>query len=237
MGYQSVFKRYEIKYLLNREQYAEILTAMAPHMEPDAYGATTIRNLYFDTDNYRLIRRSIEKPVYKEKLRLRSYQRAGARDLVFVELKKKFDDVVYKRRLSMTAEAAERWLMDGEACPEDGQIAREIDYVLTYYQNLSPKVYLSYDRQAFVGERDFRITFDENIRARWDDLSLDSDPGGSPLLDEGYVLMELKTGGGIPLWLTRELTRLKIYKASFSKYGKAYEKWFFNGGMNDGSVV
>lgn len=237
MGYQSVFKRYEIKYLLSREQHAEILRAMAPYMQPDAYGATTIRNLYFDTDNYRMIRRSIEKPVYKEKLRVRSYQRAGSQNQVFVELKKKFDDVVYKRRLSMTAGEADAWLTGGEACPMDDQIAREIGYVRDYYQKLSPKVYLCYDRQAFVGDKGFRITFDENIRARRSDLSLDSEPGGTSLLDEGCVLMELKTNGGIPLWLTRELTRLKIYKASFSKYGKAYEKLIFNGGTENGSIV
>lgn len=237
MGYQAVFKRYEIKYLLTKEQQAHILESMAPYMQPDQYGATTIRNLYFDTDNYRMIRRSIEKPVYKEKLRLRSYQRAGAQDTVFVELKKKFDDVVYKRRLSMTAEEAEHWLMGGETCPVDNQIAQEINYVLSYYQDLSPKVYLCYDRQAYAGENGFRITFDENIRARRDQLSLDSEPGGVSLLDEGWVLMELKTNGGIPLWLTRVLTQYNIYKASFSKYGKAYEKLIFNGGRNDGSIV
>ena len=237
MSYQSVFKRYEIKYLLTREQQAHILECMAPYMKPDLYGATTIRNLYFDTDNYRLIRRSMEKPMYKEKLRSRSYRRADAQDPVFVELKKKFDGVVYKRRLSMTAGEADAWLTGREACPEEGQIAREIGYTLNYYQGLSPKVYLCYDRQAYVGDHDFRITFDENIRARRDELSLASEPGGISLLDEGWVMMELKTNGGIPLWLTRELTRQKNYKASFSKYGKAYEKLIWNGGMDNGSIV
>lgn len=237
MAYQTVFKRYEIKYLLTREQQKAILLAMEPHMTPDAYGPTTIRNLYFDTDNYRLIRRSIERPDYKEKLRIRSYRRVGLQDEVFVELKKKFKGVVYKRRLVMTAGQAEQWLQGGAPCPAANQIAQEINYFMSYYESLAPKVYLSYDRQAYVGENDFRVTFDENIRARQDDLSLDTEPGGKALLPENTVLMELKTGGAIPLWMTRELTRLKIYKASFSKYGKAYEQLIFHGGMNDGSAV
>lgn len=237
MSYQTVFKRYEIKYLLTREQQAQILKVMEPYMQPDAYGATTIRNLYFDTDNYRLIRRSMEKPMYKEKLRVRSYQKAGEQDKVFVELKKKFDAVVYKRRLSMTAGEANRWLIGEEPCPTDHQIAHEIAYFLEHYQPLQPKVYLSYERQAYGDEQGFRITFDENIRARRDNLSLDSEQGGTDLLEGDTVLMELKTNGGIPLWLTRELTRLKIFKASFSKYGKAYEKLIFNGGMDNGRII
>ena len=77
MAVQTVFKRYELKYLLSEEQKGRILAAMAPYMEPDAYGRSAVRSLYFDTDNYRLARRSIEKPAYKEKLRIRSYGRAA----------------------------------------------------------------------------------------------------------------------------------------------------------------
>lgn len=87
MAYQATFKRYEIKYLLTQAQKEEILRAMTPYMKLDIYGRTTIRNIYFDTDSYRLIRRSLEKPAYKEKLRVRSYQTASGEDPFFVELK------------------------------------------------------------------------------------------------------------------------------------------------------
>ena len=238
MAYQAVFKRYELKYLLTAEQKERLLQVMQPYMALDQYGRTTIRNIYFDTENYRLIRRSIEKPVYKEKLRIRSYRKAEKKDKVFVELKKKYDGVVYKRRISMPLQQAMDWVCNGVAAP-DSQIGREIEYFRNYYTGLRPAVYLSYEREAFYSKdgSDFRVTFDENIRARQDDLSLDTEPGGKALLPENTVLMELKTGGAIPLWMTRELTRLKIYKASFSKYGKAYEQLIFHGGMNDGSAV
>lgn len=233
MAYQAIFKRYEIKYILTSAQKEIILNAMAPHMTLDEYGRTTIRNIYFDTGNYRLIRRSIEKPAYKEKLRIRSYSQAKPESPVFVELKKKFDSVVYKRRLSMPESEAMNWVCDENAeipssLPDDGstmQIAREIDYFKDFYKGLRPTVFLSYEREAFYSNdgSDFRVTFDDNILCRQDNLSLTALPGGIPLLEEGKVLMEVKTGGGIPLWMTNVLTKEHIYKASFSKYGTAYQ--------------
>jgi len=220
MAYENVFKRYELKYTLTCAQKAQLLEVMAPHIVPDPYGRTTIRNLYYDTDDYRLIRHSLEKPIYKEKLRLRSYSRVSSGDPVFVELKKKYNGVVYKRRLSLPYRDALFWL-DGNPPPVDTQIAREIDYFLHYYPDLHPTVYLSYEREAYHSG-DFRITFDENLLARTTDLSLDSDPYGTPLLPKDQVLLELKCNGGIPLWMTRFLTQNHIYKTPFSKYGMAY---------------
>lgn len=225
MSYQAIFKRYELKFLLTLEQKQRILKAMEPYMALDKYGRTTIRNIYFDTDSYRLIRRSIEKPAYKEKLRIRSYRRASPDSEVFVELKKKYKGVVYKRRLSMPEHQALAWLCGHEACPESSQISREIDYFMDYYAGLRPTVLLSYEREAYycrVGG-DFRVTFDDHILCRREDISLESPVGGTPLLEDGKVLMEIKTSGGIPLWMTQVLSREKIYKTSFSKYGIAYQ--------------
>lgn len=222
--YQTVFKRYELKYLLTLQQKALLLQAMIPHMQPDQYGKTTIRNIYFDTDDYRLIRHSLEKPTYKEKLRIRSYGKAADTDPVFVELKKKYDSVVYKRRVVMPQQQAMEWLCGGAAHPEKSQIADEIDYFCSFYHNLRPTVFLSYDRQAYYSSSgdDFRVTFDENILSRQENISLSADIGGIPLLPEGMVLLELKTPGGIPLWMSHFLSRQGIFKASFSKYGTAY---------------
>lgn len=229
MAYQSVFKRYELKYLLTQEQKNIVLAAMAPHMALDKYGRTTIRNIYFDTDNYRLIRHSIEKPVYKEKLRIRSYRRADPGSPVFVELKKKFQNVVYKRRLSLPEKDAIDWICEGIHCQPDTQICREIDYFLQYYQTLHPAVFLSYEREAYFAKdgSDFRVTFDDTILCRQEDISLESEAYGTPLLPNGLTLMEIKCSGGIPLWLTKALSENRIFKTSFSKYGKAYETMIF----------
>ena len=226
MGYQTVFRRVELKYLLTEGQRANVLRAMEPYMERDAYGRTVIRNLYFDTEQYRMIRRSIEKPTYKEKLRLRSYALAEEDSTVFVELKKKYDHVVYKRRMAMTERQAMGWLCGGQASPTDSQIAREIDYVTRFYGDLRPTVFLSYAREAYFC-RDggtFRVTFDDEILCRRDGLSLTLPPGGEPILASGMYLMELKCVGGIPLWMTRALSEQGLYKTSFSKYGTAYER-------------
>lgn len=229
MEYQSIFKRYEIKYMLTLEQKAKLLYAMDPHMKMDEYGRTAIRNIYFDTDNYRLIRRSIEKPAYKEKLRIRSYEKAQPGSPVFVELKKKYDSVVYKRRLSLSEEQAVDWICHGCNDRPDSQIAREIDYFLAYYQTLRPRVFLSYEREAFYSRHggDFRVTFDDTILARQEELSLEAGLWGTPLLEEGKILMEIKTSGGIPLWMTRVLTQERIFKTNFSKYGNAYQKMIY----------
>ncbi len=232
MKYQSTFKRYEIKYLLTHQQKALVLQAKHSYMRLDAYGRTTIRNIYFDTDTFRLIRRSLEKPVYKEKLRIRSYQAVRSSDPVFVELKKKYKDVVYKRRLVLSEAKAMESFLCGIPLPVHSQIADEINYFREYYQPLHPTVFLSYEREAFyaLDGGDFRVTFDENILCRENDLSLASEIYGTPLLDEGKALMEIKTSGGIPVWMSRLLAQQKIYKTSFSKYGAAYQKIITNGG-------
>lgn len=235
MEYQNVFKRYEIKYMLTADQKIRLINAIEPYMGIDCYGRSTIRNIYFDTDNYRLARRSLERPVYKEKLRIRSYGQATPEHPVFVELKKKYDGVVYKRRLSVTEKQAMEWLSGRAACPEDTQIAREINYFLQYYGTLIPKVFLSYVREAYYCRQggDLRITFDDHILCRQEALCMKAALGGQPILEPGRVLMEIKTTGGIPLWLTHVLTRERLFKTSFSKYGKAYKTMIFNGGYQD----
>ena len=141
MGSQRVFQRYEIKFLLTRKQKECILKAMEPYMELDAYGRSTIRNIYYDTDNYRLVRKSLEKPVYKEKLRVRSYSVAAPDDKVFVELKKKYKGVVYKRRITIPERSAAAYLAGTAEAPESSQITEEIDYFLQFYRTLASKLF------------------------------------------------------------------------------------------------
>ena len=226
MASQMTFKRYELKYLLTKKEKETLLAIMEPYMKLDGYGRTTIRNLYFDTDNFLLIRRSLETPTYKEKLRIRSYQAAKPDDPVFVELKKKYKSVVYKRRLVLEEGKAMESFLEGTPLPVQSQIAREIEYFRGYYGNLHPTVFLSYEREAYyaLDGSDFRITFDENILYRTHDLSLGSRVYGAPLIDEGQTLMEIKTSGSIPLWMSHTLNHQRLYKTSFSKYGSAYRR-------------
>ena len=229
MAFQTVFRRYELKYMLTVQHKDIIQQVMEPYMALDKYGRSTIRNIYLDTNNFRLIRRSIEKPAYKEKLRIRSYAQADYSSTVFVELKKKYDGVVYKRRIDLPQQQALNWICQRTTCPADTQISREIDYFIDFYGNVKPTVFLSYEREAYYDRsgEDFRITFDDQILFRQTDLSLMSPVYGTPILPQGMVLMELKCSGGIPLWMAEALSQEKIYKASFSKYGTAYEQLIF----------
>lgn len=229
MAYQSVFSRYEMKYLLTPNQKQEILKAMAPYMKLDAYGRTTIRNIYFDTPSYRLARQSLERPDYKEKLRIRSYEKADEFSQVFVELKKKYDGVVYKRRIALPEWEAMDWISGVLPCLKEEQIVREIDYFLSFYGPLEPAVFLSYDREAYfaLDGSDLRVTFDDSILSRREETSLRRDVWGLPLLSQGQTLMEIKCSGGIPMWMATVLSDQKIYKTSFSKYGAAYQRMIY----------
>lgn len=229
MAFQTVFRRVELKYMITPEQKERVIEAMREHMEPDAYGRSVIRNIYFDTDSYRLIRGSIEKPAYKEKLRVRSYKRIDDGDRIFVELKKKYKHVVYKRRLSLPERDAMEWLCGRRPQLDDTQISREVDYFLEFYGGLAPKAFLSYEREAYYSKEDsgFRVTFDGNVLCRFDDLSLKSEVYGERILPEGCVLMEIKCSGGMPLWMAHLLSSERIYKTSFSKYGTAYREHIF----------
>ncbi len=225
MAVQTTFKRYEIKYLMTKQQKQRMLLAMRPYMKLDDYGHTTIRNIYFDTPDYRLIRKSLEKPVYKEKLRIRSYRQTDPGDTVFVELKKKYDSVVYKRRLTVSDRQARVSFERNRPLPVQSQIGDEIAWFRSYYGCLKPSVFLSYEREAFYEQNggELRVTFDENILFRTHDFSLGSRIYGTPLLEEGMCLMEIKTPGGLPLWMCSALTELGLFKTSFSKYGAAYQ--------------
>ena len=221
----TVFKRYEKKYLLVGEQYKQFWEVVNQYMQVDQYGESTICNLYFDTPDFELIRTSIEKPVYKEKLRLRSYGVPKEDDTVFLEIKKKFKGIVYKRRIALALAEARESLRKGAVDEEKGQIAREINYFLEKYQP-TPRVYLAYDRIALFGKEDadLRMTFDFRIRSRKEDLDLAAGDVGELLLPEENVILEIKVRDSYPMWLIQALEEFEIYPCSFSKYGNVYKK-------------
>lgn len=224
----TVFKRYEKKYLLDDGQVERLCRLARGRMHPDAYGKNTVCSVYFDTDDYRIIRASLEKPIYKEKLRLRCYGVPKAEDTVFLELKKKYKGVVYKRRVKMTLSDAADWMGGTPGAGRDSQIGREIAYFMAFYDPL-PKTLIAYEREAFYDndDPDLRLTVDNNIRARanrlWPGLGCD----GTPIIGGGERLVEVKTAGAIPLWLCRFFEQNGIRPTSFSKYGTFYADCIF----------
>ena len=220
-----VMKRYELKYVIDREQKKYLEKALEGHMKVDKYGLTSIASLYYDTPDYRLIRNSIEKLDFKEKIRLRSYGLANDTGPVFLELKRKYDGVVYKRRVQSTIPEVEKFFdFCGDICA-DGQIARELTYFRNFYETLSPACLIIYDRKAyFEPDGDLRLTIDENPRYRTTDLNLKTSMDGISLLKDGGCILEIKVQNAMPLWLSRILVDGNIYKGSFSKYGEAYKQ-------------
>lgn len=218
------FERKEIKFILSISEYNNLLEEMSKFMKIDKYGKVLISNVYFDTPNYKLIRQSIDKPLYKEKLRVRSY--GDNHEKLFVELKKKYKGIVYKRRFVTFYEEVESFLVNKEEIENKTQIIKEIDYFIKFHENILPAFYLSYEREAFYGieNEDFRITFDHNIKARNNDVFNFEYKKGFLVLPEDKVVLEVKTNEGFPTWLKDFFNKNNIKKQSFSKYGEAYKK-------------
>ena len=220
-----VMKRYELKYLLNAEQTAYLRSRLEGHMQVDQFGLTSIASLYYDTPDYRLIRASLEKPAFKEKIRLRSYGLATDESPVYLELKRKAFDIVYKRRVQSTLPLVEQFLDEDGEDIAGGQINREIKTFRDYYHPLVPACLIIYDRTAyFEPGGDLRLTIDSRPRYRTEDLDLKTSMDGIPLLDKGWTILEIKVQDAMPLWLAEILSTGHIYKSSFSKYGEAYRQ-------------
>ena len=223
MNATYIFKRIEKKYLLSEAQYEALFQRIGAHLKPDEYGRSTVLSLYLDTPDHRIIRNSIEAADYKEKLCLRSYGTARADSTVFLELKKKYGGVVYKRRAAMTLREAELYLRMGIK-PFESQIMSELDWAMRLYGRPKAAMLIACEREAWFDEAhpDLRLTFDRNIRCRENELRLDRGSAGICLLPRDTVLLEIKTAGAMPLWLADALDTEGILPGSFSKYGAAY---------------
>lgn len=218
-----IFQRVEKKYLLTAAQKEALLAQIGSRLTPDIHGECTIFSLYLDTPDHLLIRNSIDADIYKEKLRLRSYGVPKKDTQIFLELKKKFNGIVYKRRASMTMNAAQGYLQDGSK-PVNSQIMEEIDYAMALYHRPKPMMLICYERTAFYanGYPDLRLTFDSAIRYRETRLEMENGSAGKHILPDGMYLFEVKTGGAMPLWLSGALDKCRLYPLSYSKYGTAY---------------
>ena len=220
--YINNFQRVEEKYVIKKEDKEKLLKVINSYIKKDEYFKSEIHNIYFDTKNNDLIINSLEKPIYKDKFRIRSYGIPKYNDYVFLEMKTKYKGVVGKRRIKIRLNEIDDYLENNKET--DNEILKEIIYYYKYYK-LKKAIYIAYDRESYKGilDNNLRITFDSNLRSRRNDLYFKEDDM-IKYFDEDYYIMEIKTIGALPLWLARSLSELKIYPISFSKYGKIYER-------------
>ena len=224
MAYANTFKRREMKFLLDEERYEKIRQAVSEFMTEDEFGLHTIMNIYLDNRNNDLIRSSLGKPIYKEKVRLRCYGTKAEDDSeAFLEIKKKYRGLTYKRRFEGKYKELHDYITDGIKPETRGQVFEELDYLIGR-MSLKPKIVMCYDREAFYGndDREFRVTFDGAIRYRRNDLDLRSGDSGAYMMTQPFRVMEVKSVGAIPMQLVRVLSEMKVYHGSFSKYGSIY---------------
>ena len=233
--YKEVFMRNEIKYLISKKQYDALLERLENMVRVDEYGRTEIMNIYFDTDDYRLIRTSLDKPVYKEKMRLRTYGVPGDESNAFIEIKKKYNGVVYKRRISTSYSKAVDYLIEDRGLVhDDNQKLGEIEEMRHIYGKLKPAMTICYERVAMVGIEDpeLRITFDSNIRWRTKKMDLKNGTYGRDIIGRDQYLMEIKIANSMSMELAKILSELRIFPVSISKYGRGYTDMIFRGGKS-----
>ena len=228
--YIFTFERIEKKYRINIEQKKRLISLFKGRLTADSHGKSTICSLYLDTPDFLLIRNSIDAKTYKEKLRIRSYGKVAPDGRVFFEIKKKYKGIVYKRRVLLPLSDAFLYIESGQK-PLDSQIMSEIDYAMRYYREPKPTMMVMYEREAYFGraEPDLRITFDSHIRYRSADLSPEFECYGTEILPEGELVMEIKTAGAMPLWLSHILDSERIFPSSFSKYANSYRDYINKG--------
>ncbi|MBR6392641.1 MAG: polyphosphate polymerase domain-containing protein [Eubacterium sp.] len=230
----ATFKRYEKKYLITKEQLDSIMPLLLEHMELDEYcvGGKEYRiySIYYDTVNHDVIRANSQGLTYKEKMRIRSYYaNNGPDDKVFMELKKKSEKVGNKRRIKIKLKDIEPFVNDGVMPETEGylqnQVAKELAYFLSK-NKVRPALYVQYDRLAMFGREDknFRMTFDRNVRVRRENFVFGESDKDELLLPDGFYIMEIKILGAIPLWLTSILSENKLFSRGFSKYGVKYKR-------------
>ncbi len=252
-SYIESFNRREIKYIVNADEFANIKYEISRRLNESEFSRCKVSSLYIDTPSRSLIARSLEKPIYKEKLRLRWYEHMNGNDepSVFLELKKKFKGIVYKRRLCILEELAEDLMADGfslerfhavKRSETDAQIASEIAAFIkrnSCFEKLVATALITCKRQAFGCEDDLRVTFDTNLMGAdiypnmyaskncnqsFNLISLSNNMENKiQLLDSDTVVVEIKCRHSYPLWLTETLSQLHVYPTSFSKYGQLYK--------------
>lgn len=220
--YENIFNRVEQKYILSQDEKKKFIDKIKKHIIKDYYYDSLISNVYFDDSNNRLIINSLEKPLYKDKVRIRSYGIPTLDSNVFFEIKNKYKGIVGKRRIMIKLKDFYDYLDNKLVI--DNQIMNELDYLVKYY-DLKPTLFISYHRYSYMGKEDnnLRITFDNDLISRYYDLKLESGIYGEKFFDNNECIMEIKTLGGYPMWLVNALSELKIYPESFSKYGSIYQ--------------
>ena len=231
---QQIFRRQEIKYLLTEKQVQDLLWLVEPYLKKDKYFKGTNCSIYFDDKNRYLAIHSMEKPLYKEKIRIRSYGVPKLTDTVFLEIKKKFNGVGSKRRIPVKLSDFYKYLKTGRLDSNSEVIKKELDVCLKRY-NLKPTMFLAYDRTSYCGKDDptFRVTFDRNVRSRNDDLRLEKGDHGKKFFKDKIVVMEVKALDAYPFFFVHALSKLKIYPASFSKYGRVTEKVIYHNNFKE----
>ena len=234
---ETNFKRIEKKYIVDKEDLDRLLEDLREYLVEDDFPNSSITNIYFDTEDFQVIRDSIAKKNEREKIRMRTYATdPKPSSQVFLELKKKdAQGIGHKFRLATNLGDIQIFMGNGDTVhvpSENKQLVDELSQLRDKYQGLDARMYIFYNRFSLKEKHTIkkqpqtkiRITIDQNLTYRDYDVDILSGVYGNKLVGEGKVVMEIKTPGEQPLWLKTILEKHGIEPKSFSKYGTAYRK-------------
>lgn len=237
----KIFQRKEKKYILSYDKYNELMKYLDIYMTRDEYGLHTINSLYYDTNTYDLISWATRKPKYREKLRIRCYGTDYVNAPYFLEIKKKVNGIIYKRRVSLDFDETKEFIENGTLPAVDSftdeLTLMEVNRIRN--KKVIPSAMVNYDRIALFGNEnpDFRVTFDFNMRWRTDRLNFLTDDSGHIIAPEVDIIMEVKILKSYPLWFAKILSDLEIYPQSFSKFGQVYKRYILKERYNNEQYI
>lgn len=232
--------RYERKYLVPNDRLESLRKRIQPFVSRDPYAPPmgdgtfqyTVRSVYFDTPGFNSLYEKWEGVEIRKKLRIRGYDQKDDNSRVFLEVKRKKGDRIWKTRANVPYSKLDEILTLGFVNGVSDEIkgSNEVEarkFLFNMHRfGYRPVNLISYDREPFQGvfEPGLRITFDKNVRAKmWPSLSELYSEAGLRLVWKDHFILEIKYfGEKMPSWIRSVVQEYGLRHEALSKFATPF---------------